>query len=108
MEEYADQIRGSIPLVPYRLALLPNFPNPFNPETRIEYHLAEKGSVFLEIYDVTGRRVRSLVRGELDTGVHEQVWDGTDDAGRPVTSGVYVCRLAAGKFAISRKMILIR
>jgi ligand-binding sensor domain-containing protein len=108
MEEYADQIRGSIPLVPYRLALLPNFPNPFNPETRIEYHLAEKGSVFLEIYDVTGRRVRSLVRGELDTGVHEQVWDGTDDAGRPVTSGVYLCRLAAGKFAISRKMILIR
>jgi ligand-binding sensor domain-containing protein len=107
-DAFIEKARNGISLVPYRLALFPCFPNPFNPETHIEYDLPEKGPVSLEIYDVTGRLVRTLVRAEQGTGSHAETWDGRDDEGGAVPSGVYLCRISAGDFAVSRKMILIR
>jgi ligand-binding sensor domain-containing protein len=107
-EEFAKGNNEAIPLVAYRFELLPLFPNPFNPETHIEYHLAEKSNVALEIYNVLGQKVRTLVRGTEETGVHHEVWDGRDDAGRSMNSGVYFCRIRTEKFALSKKMILIR
>ncbi len=91
-----------------KLALLQNTPNPFNPSTVIGYDLPARSYVTLSIYDITGRLVRALVRGEMDGGAHRAVWDGLDPQGRPASSGVYFYRLTAGKESISRKLVLLR
>lgn len=90
------------------LALRQNHPNPFNPSTAIEYYLPEKAGVRLEIFDVAGRRIAALQNGEQERGAHVAVWNGNDGRGAPVASGVYVCRLTAGKESLTRKMILLR
>jgi hypothetical protein len=107
-EEYAKQESQNIPLVPYEFALKQNYPNPFNPETHIVYSLSQKGPVKLTVYNTLGQKVRTLFQGEQGTGAHPMTWDGKDDRGLIVNSGVYVCRLEAGQFAISKKMTLIR
>ena len=89
-------------------SLAQNRPNPFNPRTTIHFSLPARGAVTLLVYDVTGKRVRTLVRGELAKGPHDVDWDGLDDAGNPVASGVYLCRLEAGSYASSRKMMLVK
>ena len=80
--------------VPLEYELLPAFPNPFNPSTVIRYALPEGSFVRLEVYDVLGRRVRELVRDRQSAGWHSVVWDGRDEFGRKVGSGVYLCRLS--------------
>jgi len=85
-----------------------NYPNPFNPTTVIPFSLRSGGMVELSIYDATGRRVKGLVKGALPAGGHETVWDGTDDRGRSVASGVYFARLGhAGGHAVI-KLVLVR
>ena len=99
----------STPAIPERFLLSQNYPNPFNPVTTIAFSLPHVSPVRLEIYDVSGRKVRTLAAGHYSAGSHTLQWDGTDDAGRPVPSGVYWCRLQAGKgFVQSRKMVLLR
>jgi len=88
--------------------LFQNYPNPFNPVTNLGFRIWDFGFVRLEVFDITGRKVATLVRKELPPGEYEVQWDGRDDAGRKVGSGVYIYRLRAGKFAQSRKMLLIR
>lgn len=95
--------------VPLRaLALRQNSPNPFNPATVISYDLPAAGEATLAVYDHRGRRVRLLAQGAAAAGPHEVVWDGRDDRGQPVSSGVYCCRLTGGLLAASRKMVLLR
>jgi hypothetical protein len=94
--------------VPVRFALGDNFPNPFNPVTRISFDLPVTGPVRLTVHDVRGRAVRNLVAGVLSFGTHTAVWNGTDDAGRRVPSGVYFCRIEAGDFVATRKMMLLK
>jgi hypothetical protein len=91
-----------------QLSLLQNYPNPFNPSTKITYSLPQETMVTVEIYDVAGRRVSGLVRARQSAGRHEAIWDGTDASGNPARSGVYVCRLAAGKQILTTKVILLR
>ncbi|MFB3907538.1 MAG: FlgD immunoglobulin-like domain containing protein [Candidatus Eisenbacteria bacterium] len=88
--------------------LYPNRPNPFNPRTAISFRLAARGPVKIEIEDVTGRRVRTLVDARMDPGPHEVVWDGRDDADRPVASGVYWVRMATEGFESNRKMVVLK
>jgi hypothetical protein len=107
-EEFAERNNEGTPLVAYQFKLMPNFPNPFNPETHIEFHLAEKSDVALEIYNVLGQKVRTLIRGREETGVHHEVWDGKDDVGRSMNSGIYFCRIQTEKFTTTKKMILVR
>jgi len=91
------------------LALHQNHPNPFNPGTVISFTLPERAAVTLDIYDVAGRLVRRLAASrEMDAGPREVYWDGTNDAGRPVSSGVYYCRLTAGKATVARTLVLTR
>jgi hypothetical protein len=88
---------------------LANAPNPFNPRTTIRFTLGEPAAVTLGVYDVSGRLVNELVAGETrSAGAHEVAWDGRDDAGRAVASGVYLCRLEAGGLIQVRRMVLIR
>lgn len=90
-----------------------NYPNPFNPETAISYQLSPKGqaalsNVDLAVYNLRGQKVRTLVQARQPAGGYEVQWDGRDDGGRPVPSGVYFYRLQAGGQAAARKMHLIR
>ena len=85
-----------------------NYPNPFNPGTIIEFSLTERSRVKLEIFDITGKRVRTLAEGKFGPGIHRFTWDGRDWSGRLVASGVYFSRLLQGKRAVVRKMQLLR
>ncbi len=89
-------------------ALQPNYPNPFNPQTTIAYSTRARARVTLVIYNVSGERVRTLVSDEMPAGAHTTVWDGRNDAGREVSSGVYFYRLVAGDFTRTRKMVLLK
>jgi len=94
--------------LPQRLALDANYPNPFNPKTTIRFDLPQAGDVDLSVYDITGRRVATLHRGELPAGRHELSWLGRDQAGRQVASGLYVYRLETGGEILTRKMTLLK
>ena len=85
-----------------------NYPNPFNPVTRIPYVLPEKNTIFLAIYDVLGREINVLDEGEKFAGEYEVYWDGKDHRGRPVANGIYFCRLIVGGFSLTKKLILAR
>ncbi|MDD3643213.1 MAG: FlgD immunoglobulin-like domain containing protein, partial [Candidatus Krumholzibacteria bacterium] len=84
------------------------WPNPFNPVTTISFTLREKGPVSLKIYDVSGRLVRTLVEETRGAGRHEIVWDGRNDGGRGVASGIYFCRMVATEFERTEKMVLLK
>ncbi len=114
-KKFAEEHNDDIPLVPLQYDLSQNYPNPFNPETKIRYQLSKRSLVSLEIFNIVGQRVRTLVDREQTTGVYELAWDGANDAGRLVSSGVYMYRLQAGastgspgdRFTVIRKMVLI-
>ena len=91
-----------------RFSLGQCYPNPFNPSTTISYTIGEAASVRLAIYDVSGRLVRVLVDGSRGAGTHSEIWDGTDNAGRGVSSGVYFYRLRSNAFMETRKMVLLK
>jgi len=93
---------------PSTLYLGQNYPNPFNPSTEIEVRLPEAMDVELSVYDTGGRLVARLFSGEDGPGVRRYRWDGRDELGRAVPSGVYFYRLRAGKQVLSRKMVLVR
>jgi hypothetical protein len=100
-----DESAGIVP-TPNRLAQ--NVPNPFNPRTSISFELDRAGVVLLEVYEPSGRRVKTLVRGVRDTGPHVVTWDGTDDFGQEVPSGMYFYTLRAAGQTVSRKMTLLK
>jgi hypothetical protein len=85
-----------------------NYPNPFNPATTLSFGLSEPGKVSLRIYDAAGRLVRVLVNEDRPAGRYDETWDGADDAGRDVASGIYFYSLKAGDFKDTRKMVLLR
>jgi spore coat protein A len=93
---------------PTEVALGQNIPNPFNPTTRISFSLVENAGVELAIYNVAGQRVRSLVNSVYPSGDHVVEWDGRDERGNGVTSGVYFYRLKTGELEITRKMMMIK
>ena len=98
-------------LIPEQTALLANYPNPFNPETWIPYHLAASADVTLKIYDLQGRIVRALDLGHQLAGQYESrsraaYWDGRNTVGEPVASGVYFYTLTAGNFTATGKMLI--
>jgi hypothetical protein len=100
---------GELPEPPARTALHQNYPNPFNPSTIVRYDLARSCSVRLVIYDASGSLVRTLYEGRRQAGRYEEVWDGTNDDGRPVSTGIYFSHLETSSgFGQTRKLALIR
>ncbi len=85
-----------------------NVPNPFNPTTTIAYAIASDNNVSLTIYDVAGRKVRTLVNERQKADMYKLAWDGVNDAGSRVASGVYFYKLVAGKFTQTKKMVLLK
>jgi hypothetical protein len=93
---------------PPALALAPNTPNPFNPATKIAFALDRAGPVQLAVYDLQGRRIRTLIDEPLAAGPHDLMWDGRDDAGHQAASGTYVYRLTTNGSTLSHKMTLVK
>ena len=89
-------------------ALHANVPNPFNPATKISFELAQAGQAKLQIFDVSGHVVKTLVDGVTAAGRHDITWTGLDQAGHRVSSGVYFYQLVAGEFSQTRKMALLK
>lgn len=94
--------------LPRTFSLLANHPNPFNPSTTLSFTLPQSGRSELSIYSITGQRVRTLFSGPLTAGAHSVIWDGRDDSGKPVSSGVYISRLTSGKQTATGRMVLLR
>ena len=94
--------------LPEQYALLPVYPNPFNPGTTIAYHLPEKAEVLLVIYNSIGQSVCDLVSSPQQAGKYAVQWDGRNRHGIAVSSGIYLCILKAGKRIFTKKMLLIR
>ncbi|KPJ60873.1 MAG: hypothetical protein AMJ46_04005 [Latescibacteria bacterium DG_63] len=105
-----DEITGvsGSPDVPSVTLLEQNVPNPFNPVTVIRFSLAEAGRTALRVYDVGGRPIRALVDEPLGARRYEVVWDGRDDGGALVASGIYIYQLEAAGYTEARKMVLLR
>ena len=103
----------SKPIIPKTSVLFQNFPNPFNPETWLPYQLAEKSKVTITIYDASGRLVRIIDLGEKTAGIYTEksnaaYWDGRNQTGEFVASGVYFYHIKAGNFTAQRKLLIIR
>jgi hypothetical protein len=88
--------------------LFQNYPNPFNGKTILSYELAMDGEADLSIYSVLGEKVRTLKNGLHVKGRHTLTWDGNDESGNPVSSGVYYYQLNASKSAITKRMLLVK
>ena len=105
----ADFSTSDAAQVPHRWTLHPSVPNPFNPMTRLAFDVERDDvTVFLDVFDVLGRHVRSLVAERREVGRQYVEWDGRDDAGRSLASGVYVARLQAAENMQTQRMVLIR
>lgn len=96
------------PSVPQAYRLEQNYPNPFNPSTTIGYYLENGGQVELAIYNLLGRKIRTLLSEYVSAGEHRVVWDGCDGNGEAVSSGVYLYRLTVGGHSEAKKMILMK
>ena len=107
-EEYVRQHTNGIPLTPVEYALEQNFPNPFNPSTEIRYALGHSGMVRLDVVNVLGQRVKTLVQQAQPIGQYQVTWDGKTDAGTGASSGVYFYRLTTEGFSSVRRLVLIR
>lgn len=96
--------------IPQAFALQQNYPNPFNPSTTIAFSIPAdyRGYVSLRIYNMLGELVRELVAGELAPGQYQQVWNGVDNAGHTLATGLYVYQLRAGNFSATRKLLLMK
>jgi hypothetical protein len=85
-----------------------NYPNPFNPTTQISYQIPVAEKVSLKVYDILGQEVKTLVNGAVEAGTHSVEWNGTNNAGQQVASGVYIYTLRAGKHQLNKRMTLVR
>jgi len=111
LQRAADQtvsVDDSSPHAPESFALFQNYPNPFNASTILALELSHEGHVDLAIYDLLGKQIRILADGSLPEGLHKIAWDGCDDGGKAVTSGIYFSVLRQENFSASAKLVLLR
>jgi len=106
--ENATGIAGSENALPATYFLSQNYPNPFNPTTSISFGLPAASEVRLEVFNLLGQRVRTLVKGDMEAGYKTVVWDGKDESGKAVSSGIYLYKLSATGFEKSQKMLLLK
>jgi len=103
-----DDPSGEQPLIPTRLELTGNYPNPFNPSTRIRFGLPQNAQIRLVIFNLLGEKVRTLVDASFMAGFHELTWDGMNENGQQVSSGLYLYKLEADQKTLSGRMLLVR
>ena len=94
--------------LPSTFALHQNYPNPFNPVTTIQYHVPDNGPVTIIIYDLTGRKIKTLVTQFSTPGRYSIIWNGTNDFGKSISSGMYFYRMEAPGFKSVKKLMLVK
>jgi hypothetical protein len=107
-DQINSQLVAKVKEVPTTYALSQNYPNPFNPTTNIKYQLAEDSRVTLAVYNLLGQKVKTLVDSEQEAGYYTVRWDGTNDMGSKVSSGIYIYRVQSGNFVSTMKMNLLK
>ncbi|RJQ64787.1 MAG: T9SS C-terminal target domain-containing protein [Stygiobacter sp.] len=107
-DEISSSLTAKVREIPTEFALSQNYPNPFNPTTTIKFSVAQDAKVNLVVYDMLGQRVRTLVDGIQEAGFYTVRWDGSNDFGSKVASGIYIYRLQAGSFVSTMKMNLMK
>jgi hypothetical protein len=106
LTDVKDNEQGSV--IPDRFELKQNYPNPFNANTTIKFSLKTSEEVQINIYNVSGQKVRNLLEKKMPAGIHQVIWDGKDDFGKEVSSGVYFYQVQAGDYKETKKMILLK
>ena len=94
--------------IPGEFSLHQNYPNPFNPRTKIDYDLPEAQNIQIMIYDILGRKIRTLLNEYQHIGYKSIHWNGKGDYGRQVSAGMYIYTIQAGEFVQTRKMVLMK
>jgi len=102
----ADNAGSEVPSV--ISGLYSNYPNPFNPTTNIKFGLKNDSHVNISIYNVRGQKVKTLIDNEMESGIHQEIWNGTDDKGSTVSSGIYFYKFKADSRTETKKMILMK
>lgn len=95
-------------ITPVDFVLHQNYPNPFNPTTQIKYDLPSDSYVNISIYDVMGRKIKSLFNNNQTSGYHSLRWDATNDIGEGVSAGMYIYTIQAGEYRSTKKMVLLK
>ncbi len=103
-----ETIATGIDPLPFAVTALQNYPNPFNPSTEIVFNMAREGHASLEIFDVQGTRITTLVNGNVPAGPNQVTWNGRDSRGTTMATGVYFYRLVTQDAALTRKMVLLK
>jgi len=103
-----DMVALGSEITPTEFALYQNYPNPFNSTTTIDYDLTRGGSIDLTIFDLMGRRIRTLVYGNQKPGFKSVIWNATDDFARPVSAGLYFYKLETLHTSFTKKMLLLK
>jgi hypothetical protein len=106
--EYVEKQSNGIPVIPLEYSLSQNFPNPFNPVTTIQYSLANSGTVNLEIFNILGQKVRTMVNGPQRIGEYSVTWDGKDNHGILLSTGIYYYQIQANTYRSVKKMTFIK
>ena len=105
VQKMSDEILENIPS---KFSLSQNYPNPFNPVTKLDYNLPLRSKVNISIYNVLGQEIKTLVNGVKEYGYHSVTWDGRNDLGKDMSSGVYFARITSKGFTKTRKMLLVK
>ena len=108
VDQMHDIAIGRLDPIPENYGLAQNMPNPFNPSTTISYEVPESGATKLVVYNLLGQQVRTLIDNTIEAGYHSIVWDGADEFGRQVASGIYIYRMSSGEFAATRRMMFLK
>jgi hypothetical protein len=102
------EIHGSDEARPSQFSLSQNYPNPFNPITNFQFTLPKSVHVKIEIFNIVGQKVKTLMDQDMKPGVYQADWDGKDESGNPVSTGVYFYKVQAGDFSDMKKMVLLK
>ena len=105
VQQMSDEILENIPSI---FSLSQNYPNPFNPITKLDYNLPLRSKVNISIYNVLGQEIKTLVNEVKEYGYHSTTWNGQDNLGRDMSSGVYFARIISQGFTKTRKMLLVK
>jgi hypothetical protein len=103
-----DNLSAGVSQLPRKFNLYPAYPNPFNPVTTLRYDLPEDAMISVTIYDMMGRRIKTLVNGPQSAGYKSVQWNANNSAGQSVSAGVYLYQIRAGEFVQTRKMVLLK
>ena len=112
MDEWANSSlsinEDIVDIAPSSFNLKQNYPNPFNPSTNIEFEMMVQSDIKIEIFDVTGGYITTLYKGFADPGVHKLTWNGINDKGQIISSGVYFYKMTADNFVQTRKLLFAK